>query len=280
MKVSQKRIDANRANAKRSTGPKTPEGKANASRNAVQHGLCASTFVLENEDENAYRTMRDTYLDRFGPHDQVEIDLVDRIVHANWNLQRSWNIENQTLDLEMTMMERPLAAQFIELPEETRIAAAFIEQSKKPTLSLLTRYQARQSNEYNRALNTLLTIRKNVPIAPPGPLLQNEPINPEPQQNQHLSPKEPRTETLPPASDLRELTTDHRPLTTVRAAALTTDNPQLTTPQATPLTTVRAAALTTDNRQLRWQLRCPLPSHCPQPPKALESKHSPLWEED
>ncbi len=227
MKVSQRRIDANRANAKKSTGPKTPEGKAASSLNAVRHGLCASTFVLDNEDVEAYRKMRDDYLDRFGPRDQVEIDLVERMVHANWNLQRSWNIENQTLNLEMAMMERPLAAQFTELPEETRIAAAFVEQSKKPTLALITRYQARQSNEYNRALNTLLTLRKHVPLAPPGPL-PNKPTKPEPQ---------PLTESQPPATQNSQPTTRSPTHNSVGSSAgnsqPTTHNSQLPAIQST-----------------------------------------------
>jgi len=37
--VSDKQLAANRRNAKRSTGPKTPAGKSTASRNALRHGF-------------------------------------------------------------------------------------------------------------------------------------------------------------------------------------------------------------------------------------------------
>jgi hypothetical protein len=40
--VSQARAKANRANAKRSTGPRTVEGKARVSKNALRHGLSAA----------------------------------------------------------------------------------------------------------------------------------------------------------------------------------------------------------------------------------------------
>ena len=46
-------LAANRANAQFSTGPRTPEGKARVSRNAVKHGLNSSKlFVRAGEPED------------------------------------------------------------------------------------------------------------------------------------------------------------------------------------------------------------------------------------
>ena len=47
-----KRTEANRANAKRSTGPRTAEGKARASKNALAHGLTARDIIVGDEDEH------------------------------------------------------------------------------------------------------------------------------------------------------------------------------------------------------------------------------------
>jgi len=41
--ASERQIEANRKNAKRSSGPKTPSGKAKSRRNALFHGLSRST---------------------------------------------------------------------------------------------------------------------------------------------------------------------------------------------------------------------------------------------
>ena len=43
---TQAQIRANRENAKKSTGPRTPEGKANSSKNALKHGLLAEDAVI------------------------------------------------------------------------------------------------------------------------------------------------------------------------------------------------------------------------------------------
>ena len=51
--ASEQQRAANRANAKRSTGPKTPAGKLRSSRNALKHGLSALVFS-PNRDREAF----------------------------------------------------------------------------------------------------------------------------------------------------------------------------------------------------------------------------------
>jgi hypothetical protein len=43
--TSARKLEANRRNAQRSTGPKTPEGKAKSSQNAITHGIFVKKFL-------------------------------------------------------------------------------------------------------------------------------------------------------------------------------------------------------------------------------------------
>ena len=46
-KISQKKIDANRRNAKKSTGPKTKEGKAKSAMNSIKYGIIQINILLK-----------------------------------------------------------------------------------------------------------------------------------------------------------------------------------------------------------------------------------------
>jgi hypothetical protein len=69
-------IAANRANALRSTGPRTPEGKAASSRNALTHGAHASDDTILAAASNTYL---DTFRARFQPADALEAHLVEHL---------------------------------------------------------------------------------------------------------------------------------------------------------------------------------------------------------
>ena len=55
--TSAKKSEANRQNARRSSGPKTPEGKAAVRLNAVKHGLLSEQVLLPGEDEAALKEL-------------------------------------------------------------------------------------------------------------------------------------------------------------------------------------------------------------------------------
>jgi hypothetical protein len=87
--TSSKRIEANRRNAQRSTGPRTPGGKSRVRLNALKHGLTASTVVLPGEDADALQDRVEAWKDDLGPRSALEDYLVERAAHVSWQLDRA-----------------------------------------------------------------------------------------------------------------------------------------------------------------------------------------------
>ena len=87
------KLEANRRNALKSTGPKTPTGKSIAARNATKHGLLSQEVVLWEEDRSAFRALAVSLWDCLQPVGALEHLLVDRIVAATWRLRRVHVIE-------------------------------------------------------------------------------------------------------------------------------------------------------------------------------------------
>jgi hypothetical protein len=103
--TSRRKIEANRRNAQRSTGPRTPEGKAVARMNALKHGLTASTIALPGEDAEAYERLRNNLVAALHPKGALELELVDRIAECIWRLRRARNVERGVLFLQRLRSE-------------------------------------------------------------------------------------------------------------------------------------------------------------------------------
>ncbi|HZP63812.1 MAG TPA: hypothetical protein VFB28_10395 [Terriglobales bacterium] len=94
--VSERKLKANRENAKKSTGPRTPRGKAYSRNNATKHGLFVTDFqkLMEEEDprefEARYRDLRDE-LEPVGPSEE---GVVWQIAICWLRLERLWRYEN------------------------------------------------------------------------------------------------------------------------------------------------------------------------------------------
>src|SRR5262249_54359065 len=86
--TSERQKAANRANARHSTGPKTPEGKAVVRLNACRHGLLAHDLILPEENVDAFEDLRNRVWADLSPQGPIEEMLVDRVVNAMWRLRR------------------------------------------------------------------------------------------------------------------------------------------------------------------------------------------------
>lgn len=88
MSCSQRKIEANRLNATKSTGPKTTEGKARSSQNALKHGLTARTPVVLEESADEFRAFAEALLADLRPRGAMQQVLVERIIVISWKLRR------------------------------------------------------------------------------------------------------------------------------------------------------------------------------------------------
>ncbi|MEN6428136.1 MAG: hypothetical protein ABFE13_22535 [Phycisphaerales bacterium] len=87
-------IQANRLNARKSTGPRTAEGKERASQNALKHGLLAAEAVIQGEDPEEFEIYREGMLQELAPAGAVEAMLAERVVGLSWRLRRAERLQN------------------------------------------------------------------------------------------------------------------------------------------------------------------------------------------
>ena len=85
---SPERIAANRANAQKSTGPKTPEGRAASKMNAVKHGLLSREVLVAGEDRQELTALQEWFEKDLQPVGPMEAMLVGQIVATHWRLRR------------------------------------------------------------------------------------------------------------------------------------------------------------------------------------------------
>ena len=115
--TSDKKAQANRQNALRSTGPKTPEGKANVRHNALKHGLLAQEVLLPEEDEVALRELDERLRAELRPEGEMEDLLVEQIVATQWRLRRMRRVEAGVFDWESASARSTAADPWHPLPE-------------------------------------------------------------------------------------------------------------------------------------------------------------------
>jgi hypothetical protein len=105
--TSLRQIESNRRNAQKSTGPKSDEGKARASRSAIRHGLTAETVIKLLEDPDDYRAFELAVTADYDAETAVERELVLRLASLLWRLRRATAIETGLLEMQHQMAPHP-----------------------------------------------------------------------------------------------------------------------------------------------------------------------------
>ncbi len=96
--ATEAQVSANRANAQKSTGPRTAEGKAAVGQNALKHGLLARAAVLQGEDWEDYNCFHENMIEELYPDGMQERELAERIVGLYWRLRRAERYQNAVFE--------------------------------------------------------------------------------------------------------------------------------------------------------------------------------------
>jgi hypothetical protein len=152
--VSPRRIEANRRNALKSTGPRTPEGKARSSRNATTHGIFCHDMVLPDEDPKEFESYRIPLLRGLEPRNGLEQELAEQVVSLGWKLRRLRRIENAILEERMKPTdEAPDGLSSIHV-----LAQMFMEED--PALERLAKHERRLQSTMNQLIGRLKQCQK------------------------------------------------------------------------------------------------------------------------
>jgi len=132
---------ANRLNATRSTGPRTPEGKARVALNARKHGLLSRQSLVKGESEVDLLDFGKRLRAQLAPVGELEILLADRIVSNAWRLRRAVGIEAALLN--------------VKRGDGTVLEDVLSWKTDRDRLQLISRYEATLERSLYKALHEL-----------------------------------------------------------------------------------------------------------------------------
>lgn len=91
IKVTERKLAANRANAQKSTGPRTPQGKAVTRLNALQHGLRSNQVILPELGESLddFRAFHAALLADLNPPSIDHASLAEEFIVTFWKIRRA-----------------------------------------------------------------------------------------------------------------------------------------------------------------------------------------------
>src|SRR5437879_622154 len=109
-------INANRLNAKKSTGPTSPEGKARSSLNALKSGIDAWSHIIPGEDPAQLEALTEQFLLHYQPADPIQLSLVDTLISTEWIQRRLRRVEAQLWNYRVECLDKNLThAEFIDV---------------------------------------------------------------------------------------------------------------------------------------------------------------------
>src|SRR5215210_157560 len=123
--TSFRQIEANRRNARNSTGPITEAGKQHSRCNALRHGLTAETVISTLEDAEDYRAFEASFTADYEAQSAVERELVLRLASLLWRLRRATTMETGLFEIQAEHLRECRQARQTSLNSREIISALF-----------------------------------------------------------------------------------------------------------------------------------------------------------
>jgi hypothetical protein len=189
--ASPKQIEANRRNARKSTGPRTPAGRAASSRNALRHGLTAYQIVVPSEREKDFNAFYQERYEALAPADSVAEGMVERIITCEWRLRRIYRLEGKLMStVEHTDYGYSFERTLKQITAVSRYETA-MDRALQRARHELERHQARSRGE-KIAAPIAITVSGTLDVE--DQLQPSQEGAPEPQESANLPPS--RSEQL------------------------------------------------------------------------------------
>jgi len=143
---------ASRANAQHSTGPRSVEGKAASSRNALKFGIFAEALIIPGEDPEEFAALHRSYEEQFRPVGSAEVALLEIIVRSEWMMARYARLEAAYINRAVSKMDKN---------EKYPVAAALLDDAGGPkVLDKIYRRQRAARRDWDSARNELEVLRQ------------------------------------------------------------------------------------------------------------------------
>ena len=158
-------IKANGNNAKKSTGPRTKQGKSRAAKNALKHGLLARDTVLPGEDPADFDSQLAALEADILPANSLEFELVRQIADSQWRMRRLTRLETGFIAAAVDRARRHAKKH---RPDTLRpgydgetllLGSAMLDQTQ--ALVHLARYDGHLSRRFFRAVKQLADLRRD-----------------------------------------------------------------------------------------------------------------------
>ncbi len=159
--MSDAALAANRANAKKCTGPKTREGKFKSCLNAMKLGSYSDKFLLSTEDPQVFENVSASFVEEFQPSTPSELELVEQMIAIAWRRRRVTKMIQLRINATIDTVVQECTPRPGPRPTPAEISALAFERMEQqtPSFARMEVYELRLCNLFHRILSRFYSMR-------------------------------------------------------------------------------------------------------------------------